>query len=354
MKTKFSTVFAALLLLFSACGSWRAEGQTASSADRIFPSPLKWKSTETLINPISDDTHHLVSIKDPTVVRYDGRWHVIATVADINDHWNMVYLSFTNWTEARSAKQFYLDANPNLRGYHCAPQVFYFRPHKKWYLIYQSQQPQYSTTDDISNPESWSKPRDFFAAKPPIAGKLWIDYWIICDDANAYLFFSGDDGRWYRSQTKIQDFPNGFGNTVIVMQQPERFDLFEASCVYRLKGTGKYLAIIECIHAAEGTERRYFKGFLADRLDGEWTPFADTWEHPFAGINNVTFEDGVKPWTEDISHGEMLRDGYDETLTVDPENLQFLYQGLPPETKNVKYSMLPYRLGLLRMEKRGK
>jgi len=343
-----------LLLTLAASAPLRADEPAATDGSRIFPSPLEWKSTGPLINPISDATHHLVSIKDPTVVQYEGRWHVFATVADTNDHWNMVYLSFTNWSEAHSARQFYLDTTASFRGYHCAPEVFYFRPQKKWYLLYQSQQPQYSTTGDISDPESWSKPRDFFTAKPAVVGKLWIDYWIICDEANAYLFFSGDDGKWYRSQTKIQDFPNGFGSTVIVMQRPDRFDLFEASCVYRVKGTGKYLAIIECIHPGEGTERRYFKGFLADRLDGEWTPLADTWEKPFAGIRNVTFENGVKPWTEDISHGEMLRDGCDETLAIDPDHLQFLYQGLPPETKDVIYSKLPYRLGLLRLEKQKK
>jgi endo-1,4-beta-xylanase len=24
----------------------------------------------------------------------------------------------------------------------------------------------------------------------------WIDFWVICDTANCYLFFSDDNGRW--------------------------------------------------------------------------------------------------------------------------------------------------------------
>jgi len=40
-----------------------------------------------------------------------------------------------------------------------APQVFYFEPHKLWYLIYQTKdfnrQPIYSTTATIDKPESW-------------------------------------------------------------------------------------------------------------------------------------------------------------------------------------------------------
>ena len=49
-------------------------------------------------------------------------------------------------------------------GYHGAPQVFYFTPHRKWYLIYQLEDssrnipfgPCYSTTNDINDPTSWS------------------------------------------------------------------------------------------------------------------------------------------------------------------------------------------------------
>ena len=261
----------------------------------------------------------------------------------------MVYTSFSDWSEADSAEQIHLGTvNPGLAGYHCAPQIFYFRPQKKWYLIYQSQPPTYSTTDDITDPASWSEPKFFYESDPSDTPTLWIDYWIICDDKNAYMFSSGDDGRFYRCQTKLEDFPNGFSDPVVIMETPNRFDLFEASCVYKLKGTGQYLAFIEAI-GKEGN--RYFKGFLSDSLDGEWTPYHASEEDPFAGLENVTYEEGVPPWTRDISHGELLRDGYDETLTVDPENLVLLYQGLPKETpKETGYSQLPYRLALLHQD----
>ena len=77
-------------------------------------------------------------------------------------------------------------------------------------------------------------------------------------------------------------------------------------------------------------------------------PDATTFERPFAGINNVKFADGVKPWTSDISHGELIRDNYDETPTIDLNNLQLLFQGRDPAL-NTSYSQLPYRLGLLRL-----
>jgi hypothetical protein len=311
-----------------------------------FATPLQWKSTGVLIKPVSDETHSIVSVKDPTVVRYENKWHVYATTANAQGNWSIVYLSFADWAEAASAKPYYIDTNPNLRGYHCAPQVFYFRPHKKWYLIYQSQPPQYSTADDLSKPETWTKPESFFATRPPGAARLWIDFWVICDDTDAYLFSTGDDGHLYRSRTKIEDFPKGMSNPEIAIQGP-RNDVFEGGMTYKIKGTGTYLTLIEAIGPS-----RYYRAWTSDRLDGEWTPLADatTFQKPFAGINNVTFEDGVTPWTRDISHGELIRDGYDETLTIDPDNLQLLYQGRDPAIDK-PYNQLPYQLGLLKLNR---
>ena len=314
-----------------------------------FATPLQWKSTGVLINPVSDTTHNIVSVKDPTIVRYNNKWHLYATTANTQGNWSMVYLSFADWAEAADAKPYYADNNPNLRGYHCAPQVFYFRPHKKWYLIYQSQPPQYSTADDVSKPETWTKPENFFDTKPASAPRLWIDYWMICDDTHAYLFFTGDNGRVYRSRTRIEDFPKGMSDPEVAIEGP-RNDVFEGSMTYKIKGTGTYLTLVEAIGPA-----RYYRAWTSDRLDGEWTPVPDanTFQKPFAGINNVTFEDGVTSWTKDISHGELIRDSYDETLTVDPNNLQLLYQGRDPAI-NRRYDQLPYRLGLLTVDRSSK
>jgi hypothetical protein len=314
-----------------------------------FALPLKWKSTDMLVKPVSDETHNLVSVKDPTIVRCDNKWHLYATTCNTRGNWSMVHLNFADWADAAKAKTYNIDQNPNLRGYHCAPQVFYFRPHKKWYLIYQSQPPQYSTTDDLSKPDTWTKPESFFSTKPANSARLWIDFWVICDDTHAYLFSTGDDGKFYRSRTKIEDFPKGMSDPEVAIQGP-RNDVFEGSLTYKIKGTGTYLTLIEAIGPA-----RYYRAWTSDRLDGKWTlvPDASTWQKPFAGINNVTFEDGVIPWTKDISHGELLRDGYDETMTIDPNNLQLLYQGRDPAI-NVRYDQLPYRLGLLKLDSSGK
>ncbi len=37
-----------------------------------FATPLRWTSTGVLVKPVSDETHTIVSVKDPTVVRYNN------------------------------------------------------------------------------------------------------------------------------------------------------------------------------------------------------------------------------------------------------------------------------------------
>lgn len=55
-----------------------------------------------------------------------------------------------------------------------------------------------------------------------------------------------------------------------------------------------------------------------------------------------------KRWTDSISHGELIRSGYDEELTVNPMNLTFLFQGVSEgERQGKSYGEIPWRLGLL-------
>ena len=103
------------------------------------------------------------------------------------------------------------------------------------------------------------------------------------------------------------------------------------------------------VRVIEENGRRYYKAYIADRLDGEWTPVADTADKPFAGWKNVRPAPGVEPWTDNISHGELIRDGYDQTLTVDPSKLRFLFQGMWDKDKSGRnYGQFQWRLGMLR------
>ena len=92
---------------------------------------------------------------------------------------------------------------------------------------------------------------------------------------------------------------------------------------------------------------RYFRSWTAPSLDGPWTALADTEANPFAGENNVQWPQGK--WSRGISHGELVRSGYDEKLTIDPCNLEFLYQGEAGTASS--YGRIPYKLGLLRLNR---
>jgi len=205
----------------------------------------------------------------------------------------------------------------------------------------------YSTADDPGAPTTWTRPAPFFASEPVIITQNggWLDFWIICDSAFCHLFFSDDHGRFYKSKTAVANFPNGFDTPIIVMQDADAGRLFEGSNVYKVAGTNKYLALIE---AFDGTSnwRRYFRSFTAESLEGPWTPLRDSGGAPFAGTQNVSF-DGTA-WTKDISHGEMVRAGYDESLTIDACNLQFVFQGYDPMAETGgNYNKIPWKLGLL-------
>ncbi|MFB6846882.1 non-reducing end alpha-L-arabinofuranosidase family hydrolase [Streptomyces sp. NPDC056373] len=168
----------------------------------------------------------------------------------------------------------------------------------------------------------------------------WVDMWVICDSGNCYLFSSDDNGHLYRSQTTTGQFPNGFTNTVIAAQD-SKYALFEASNVYKVQGSNQYLLLVEAI-GSDG--RRYFRSWTSGSLTGSWTPLAASESNPFARAGNVAFPSGA--WTRDISHGEMIRAGHDQTMTIPSCRLQYLYQGMNPNAGG-DYNLLPWRLGLL-------
>jgi hypothetical protein len=308
-----------------------------------FKIPKYWEYSAPLIEPELRRIEPSRAQKDPSVVWFGGKWHVFMTVK-LEDRSAIEYCSFDKWDEANGSVRTILKVSSS--DYFCAPQVFYFRPHKKWYLIYQMGVPDankmwvaYSTTTDISSPDSWTGARpvlDGGATDPREVGGL--DYWIICDDQRAYLFFTSLNGIMWRLWTPLEDFPNGFRDCEVALES----DIFEASHTYKLKGMGKYLTIIE----QDG--QRYYKAYIADHLDGEWTPVRDTPDEPFAGWNNIRPAFNVEPWADNISHGELIRNGCDETLTVDPDNLQFIFQGmLEKEKSGIGYGQYPWRIGML-------
>jgi len=307
--------------------------------------PAAWEYSAPLISPVRRTQDQSVSQKDPSVVFTGGRWHVFMTVK-CEGLTAIEYCSFDRWENADRAPRTIVRVSQSR--YYGAPQVFYFRPHRKWYLVYQVGVPDqdkmwvaYSTTANIADPTSWTQ------AEPILAGDAsdpreegGLDYWIICDDQRAYLFFTSLNGKLWRLWTRLEDFPRGFGHCELALQA----DIFEASHTYRLKGRHQYLTIVE----ANPGGRRFYKAYVADRLDGAWTPAADSAEKPFASWHNILPAPGVEAWTNNVSHGELIREGTDERMLVDPAHLRFVFQGMLESEKQGKgYGQFPWRIGLL-------
>ena len=320
-----------------------APESSTQRASAVVKVPAMWEYTAPLISPEKREQDQSVAQKDPSLVFFEGKWHVFMTIK-LQDRTAMEYCSFDRWENADAAPRTILKLAKSK--YYCAPQVFYFTPQKKWYLVYQVGMPglnkmwvAYSTTANIADPASWTPAQPILDGSdkdPRPEGGL--DYWIICDDKRAYLFFTSLNGKLWRAWTAVEVFPKGMGHVQLALQG----SFFEASHTYKLKGVDKYLTIVE------ENGRRYYKAYLADALDGNWTPLADKAEKPFAGWINIRPAKGVEPWTDNVSHGELVREGIDQTMTVDPADLRFGFQGMLEEDKSGRgYGQFPWRIGML-------
>ena len=311
---------------------------------------FRWRVGSPLLSVDSErlpksETHPWIAVKDPSVVRFENRWHLFCTLRKNKQGDGRIrigYLSFREWEDAKRSDWSVLELT---MGYHGAPQIFWFEPHRKWYLIYQAEDqtrglkygPCYSTNDDITKPGDWTLPRPLYAV--PEGEKAGLDFWVICNDTKAYLFFTSLDGRMWRAETDLASFPNdGWTKPKVALKA----DIFEASHTYKVAGQDRYVTVVE----AQGNQRRYFKAFEAASLDGEWKPVAATPDKPLVSPMNVVNQE--ESWATSYSHGEFIRKGRDQKLVIDSKNLQLLFQGANDnEYRKRSYGQIPWRLGLL-------
>lgn len=347
----FSILVTLIILTLIGCGG--ETPYTSSSSGSIsgacaLPGSPSWEASSPLVVNQFDDRSG--SIHAPSIVNYRGNWHLFASAMTWGgpqpEQIRSVYLSFSDWNEAGVAMQTPL--NTTLMGNAMAPQVFYFRPHKLWYLL-SDMDSSYATNQDIANVNGWSEQYDLFNS--PSNAPIVLDQWVICDETHCYLFFSGADGL-YVAKTELAQFPNFGVDTKVIPARSEgkNYVGYMSPSVYKIKGEQRYL-MLAMEKYANRSPLEQMLAWQSTSLDGPWELLSDSHTNPFISDGNIQWPDDNTRWAVGIYDGELIRDGYDERQTVDPCNLEFLFNGDTSTFISGGTYVEVHEIGLLRLQR---
>ena len=348
-----------------------------------------WKVSKPILKKGTANAFDNVAVKDPSIVFYNGKYHVFYTSKKTEQSENGIeygvgcgYVAAESLEKIADAKRYnlseILDANI------IAPQVFYFKPQKLWYMFAHRPNrgkkpnliPIYLTNPDINNPNEWSKSQDLHTGKSN--DDFWIDFWVICDDEKAHLFYSDQKGSVLRMECPLDNFPKGFAKskekitlTVTGENKTGEWIMFEAEHVFYAKKQNLYIIQLECgyevptlkvsdpAHAGGNkggckhfgdARNRFMIGMVADKLEGPWRRVENSENEFFAEAKNLFNEDGTKSKYSQVSHPEFIRSGCDQKLEIeDLDNVKILFQSFDssdtPDTYD--YNELPWELAIM-------
>ena len=300
-------------------------GSVVNAAPNANPT---WYVDARVINHRQAAPYDYYAAKDPTIVYYGGKYHVFYTGANQSGGWQMLYTSASTISDLKNAPRTYMSKIGE--SYFCAPEVFYFEPQKLWYLVYQdgTYGAAYSTTTNIADPNSWSGPKSF-----GISGNMGWDYYIICDDSYAYMYNTPDNGsgNLYVRKTSLSNFPKSWSAPSVAIS-----NTFEGSEVYKSLADGKYYLLVE-----DQKDGRYYELWTSSNAGGPWTQVAEKW----AWRGNLSYN--ADKWTTNVSHGELIRAGYNQKLEINDINkVDFLIQGTT--STSGEYQKIIWDLGVIR------
>jgi len=344
MRTVFPLAFLAVALL--ALGALQAEEP-------------RWVLGVPLVDGEATLEGKAVRLVDPAIVRDGETWHVFASASG-----GTVWFAVKDWTKRPAVRE--VTRLPVGRCF--VPQVFYHRAQKRWHMIgmvpdttgrWPKMAPCLCTNANLNDPQGWSQPEVLDVPPPPQDAarpvKLWIDFWVICDEQKAHLFATSADGRLWRAETALEKYPHGWSAPVLALEG----DFIYASHTYRQEGpeATRYLTLVTARGAvapsagaaeAKPPQRHYQQSYTAARLEGPWVPAAATAAQPYAGTANIRLTDAL--WSGDISHGEPLRQGNDERMILEAQPAGFIFHGARRSSTDAK-AKAGACVGLLEVEK---
>ncbi len=310
---------------------------------------FSWTIGGPLVWAPQDDPDSL-SIRQPSTVNFRDRWHMFMVTGKPGRPHRIEHAAAAKLESLASAGRTVLDLGE--ADVSC-PQVFYFEPAKRWFLIFQkldptqkpAVRPMYSTSSDITDPKSWTRPQPLVIPYPQFES-LWRDFWVICDDVDAYLFYTTTDGRVYRCRSPIDTFPGKVGPPLLTLKG----DFVSSAHVYRVKKLRRYLIVVE----AADLHRRYIKSYINTRLDEGWDDLCTSLAKPMAGGANVRLATPMTPhWTDSLAEAELIRDGFDQTQTIDPKNFRMIFSGCTEADRAGKApGEIPWKIGIVEQPQR--
>lgn len=362
-----------IILIMNGC---RSSSHTSPESSNIIIPDIpsgRWYVSNPILEAGPEHSFDEISVKDPSIVYYNGKYHLFYTgkaTYETRDSLKYLskngsglgYVSAPSLKELAEAKRF--DMGALTGSVIVAPQVFYFEPQGLWYIIAQTivdgkpdLMPVYLTNPDIEDVCGWSEPSIIQTNKS--TNGFWIDFWVICDDQKAHLFYTDHEGSLFRIECPLEQFPSGFKNereeTVLTVRgenESGRWRLHEASHIYYVRAFDHYFNILEAVYPHPtrknywDSRNRFVFGMVAKKLEGPWFRVEPAMNTFLGDPSNLFNLDGSLSKYDQVSHPELIRAGYNQKLEIEDYDLQILFQAFDAETtgSDYDYNYLPWKL----------